>query len=236
MSSTPVVGQEDFRDLAADVVRQHQEEMARLLAEGNEPELEESVEEIEHPQLALFKKIEFSWRAEDKNAITQLRAAAERVFDDLFSESVAALDTFYQSVWVPDPKRPGRYVMTESGKYKEDWDQLTGQDAVSAIFTLQRERVVVSQKIANLFLEAVFAKYISTDTFNEGYRALMEGTVGDRTAYANQQSKVDRYAAFFRYWIWHTANSFQKEIDNTIRLLEKLVDWRTRRSGWQSMS
>lgn len=223
-------GDSEFVDLAADVVRRIQSEAARELAEGMIPVLDKAPEEI-HPQLALFNKIEFSWKEEDKNAISQLRAAAEAVFVDLFSESVEALDFFYSSIRVQDPHRPGRLLKTETGAYVEDWSQLSGQDLIKAIFDLQRQKVHISRKLSDLFLEASFAKQISTDVYYEAYRKLMEGTVGDRTAYANQQSKVDRYAAFFRYWIWHSASAFQKEIDGTVRVLEKMADWSTRRTS-----
>jgi hypothetical protein len=224
------IGDSEFIDLAADVVRRIQAEAARDLAEGITPTIDEAPEEV-HPQLALFKKIEFSWKEEDKNAISQLRAAAEVVFEDLFSESIAALDRFYSSIRVRDPERHNRFLKTETGAYEEDWSQLSGQDLIKAVFDLQREKVYISQKLSNLFLEASFAKQVSTDVYYEAYRKLMEGTVGDRTAYANQQSKVDRYAAFFRYWIWHSANSFQVQIDGTVRVLEKMAEWSTRRNS-----
>lgn len=223
-------GESEFVDLAASVVQRIQEEAAKELAEGNIPEPEEVPEEV-HPRLSLFKKIEFSWKEEDKNAIYQLRAAAETVFENLFADSIGALDKFYGSIRVYDPNRPGQYQKTDTGAYVEDWSQLSGQDLIKAIFDLQREKVYISQKISNLFLEASFAKQVSTDVYYEAYRKLMEGTVGDRTAYANQQSKVDRYAAFFRYWIWHSASAFQREIDGTMRVLEKMADWSTRRNS-----
>jgi hypothetical protein len=223
-------GDQEFLDIAADVVRRIQAEAARDLAEGIIPILDEAPEEV-HPQLALFRKIEFAWKEEDKNAVSQLRAAAGVVFEDLFLESIAALDRFYSSIRVHDPNRPGRYLKTETGAYLEDWSQLSGHDLIKAVFDLQREKVYISQKLSNLFLEASFAKQVSTDVYYEAYRKLMEGTVGDRTAYANQQSKVDRYAAFFRYWIWHSANAFQVQIDGTVRVLEKMADWSTRRNS-----
>lgn len=227
---TRPTGEDEFTDLAAGVVKRIQDEAARDLSNGFMPAVDDAPEEI-HPRLALFKKIEFSWKEQDKNAIVQLRAAAEVVFEDLFSQSVAALDKFYSSIRVHDPDRPGRYLKTETGAYVEDWSQLSGQDLIKAIFDLQREKVFISQKLSNLFLEASFAKQISTDVYYDAYRKLMEGTVGDRTAYANQQSKVDRYAAFFRYWIWHSASAFQKEIDRTVVVLEKMAEWSTRRNN-----
>lgn len=222
-------GTEEFIDLAADVVRRLQEDAAKAVAEGFEPEIaEDNQPEDVRTKLALFKKIEFSWRQEDKYAIAQLRAAAESVFADLFTDSVTALEQFYSSIRVYDPNRPGRPLKTETGANVEDWSQLDGRDLIKAIFDLQREKVYISQKVSNLFLEASFAKQIAADEYHEAYKAPMEGTVGDRQAYANQQSKVARYAAFFRYWIWHSAASFQKEIDGTMRVLEKMAEWSTR--------
>lgn len=222
----------DFTDIAADVVRGIQEEAARQIEAGFTPVVDDTPEEI-HPRLKLFKKIEFSWREEDRHAIKQLRAASEVVFEKTFAGSITALDKFYSSIRVEDPDRPGRYLKTESGAYVEDWSQLDGTDLIQVIFDLQREKVYISQSLSNLFLEASFAKQVSTDVYYEAYRRLMEGTVGDRTAYANQQSKVDRYAAFFRYWTWHTASAFQKSIDDTVRTLEKMAEWSTRRNSIQ---
>ena len=229
---TTLVGEDAFTDLAAEVIKRIQDEAKRDLNAGFIPVVEDAPEEV-HPRLALYRKIEFSWREEDKNAIAQLRAAATVVFEDLFAGSVAALDKFYSSIRVMDPDRPGRYLKTEDGAYEEDWTRLSGQDLIKAIFDLQREKVFIGQKLSNLFLEASFAKQLSTDVYYEAYRRLMEGTVGDRTAYANQQSKVDRYAAFFRYWIWHSANAFQRSIDDSIRVLEKMAEWSTRRNSLQ---
>ncbi len=231
MPNTPA-GEDEFTDLAADVVRRIQEEAAKDLSRGFMPVIENAPEEV-HPQLSLYRKIEFSWKQEDKHAIAQLRAAAEVVFEDLFTGSVNALDRFYSSIRVEDPDRPGRFQKTDTGAYVEDWSQLSGHDIVKAIFDLQREKVYISRKLSDLFLEASFAKQVSTDVYYEAYRKLMEGTVGDRTAYANQQSKVDRYAAFFRYWIWHSASVFQKAVDDNIKILEKMADWSTRRNSIQ---
>lgn len=227
---TRPTGEDEFTDLAASVVKRIQDEAQKDLESGFRPVLDDVPEEV-HPQLFLFKKIEFAWREEDKYAIGQLRAAADVVFEDLFSESVNALDRFYSSIRVYDPDRPGRFLKTDTGAYVEDWSQLSGQDLIKAIFDLEREKVLNSRKLSNLYLEASFSKQVATDVYYESYRKLMEGTVGDRTAYANQQSKVDRYAAFFRYWIWHSASAFQKEIDNTVRVLEKMAEWSTRRNS-----
>lgn len=227
-----MTSKDDFTDLAADVVRRFQEDAEKALSKGFMPAVDDAPEEV-HPQLVLFKKIEFSWKQEDKNAIVQLRAAASAVFEDLFSGSVAVLERFYSSIRVFDPERPGRWLKTEGGGYEEDWSQLSGQDLIKAIFDLQREKVLISRKLSNLFLEASFAKQVSTDVYHEHYQKLMEGTVGDRTAYANQHSRVERYAAFFRYWIWHTASAFQKEVDAQVRTLEKMAEWSTRRNSLQ---
>lgn len=227
-----MIGSKEFTDIAADVVRRIQDDAVRDLANDIEPTLVELPEEV-NPRVGLFRKIEFNWKEEDRNAISQLRAAAERVFESLFAESVGALDRFYNSIRVHDPVRPGRFLKTEAGAWEEDWSQLSGQDLIKAIFDLQRQKVLNSRKLSNLYLEASFAKQIANDVFQEAYRKLMEGTVGDRNAYANQQSKVDRYAAFFRYWIWHSADAFQKEIDGTVRVLEKMAEWSTRRNSIQ---
>jgi hypothetical protein len=54
----------------------------------------------------------------------------------------------------------------------------------------------------------------------------MDGTVAERTARANRESRQDRYHAYMRFYFWSHADVFLKEIQAFMRRLEKIRDWR----------
>ena len=194
---------------------------------------------------SLFAKMRFRWRDEDRLIIEQIRPASQQVFLEIFAETIDALDSLYSRMRFPQTRivdgqevvvrdEQGRYIwkVDERGKPLESFSQLTGQDISETLFELSRLKLEITPKLANLMLEAVFAKYIADDTYYQGYESAVEGTQGDRTAKAHRTSIQDRYHAFFHYWIWQVANSFNKEIENFMWKLEKIADRRI----WQDRS
>ena len=75
-------------------------------------------------------------------------------------------------------------------------------------------------------MEAVFAKHIHDDQYSEAYAELIEETIPGRQAYAARKTRQDKYHAFFCYYLWSSAKSFQGEIDNFCRVLERVRYWR----------
>lgn len=188
---------------------------------------------------AFFSKIEFHWRPEDQKIVTQIRAAAERVFDEEFREVIKIIDGFLSSVRVP---RMTRYDTVErdsrnrtvwevdekTGMPRVDWSRLTGQDIEETLLNLQLVKLTLSPRLSELMNEAVYAKHVYDDEWYEAYQKVLEGTTGDRQAKANVSSRVDRYHAFFRKWLWQQGDSFVKEIDSFMFLLGRVRDWRIR--------
>jgi hypothetical protein len=119
-------------------------------------------------------------------------------------------------------------AMWRDGKPVEDWGRLTGQDIETALFDLQEIRLTVSQQVDELRSEAIYAKHVYDDGYQDGYRGLVEGTQGDRNAHASKVSRTDKYHSFFRYYVYSRSNTFWQELNAFIRLLERVRDWRVR--------
>ena len=184
----------------------------------------------------IFGKVEFKWRDSDRMLLEQIRAASERMYRDLFSGAHQIIDQLYTQARVaelddndlPMKDLQGRVIWKkdERGEVVEDWNQLTGQDIEQALLDLAELRLVISPQVNDLFLEAMFAKRIASDAHDDAYLAVLDGTIGDKGARANRESRQDTYFAFFRYCLWSHGDVFLKELANVQRVLERIRDRR----------
>lgn len=190
----------------------------------------------------MFSKVEFAWRDSDQRTLDQIRAAVGSMFMGLFDDAITLLDNLYCQLrtprvnahGVPMVGADGRYVWEtdDKGEPVERWENLTGEDIEHCLFDLARLRMSVAPKINELLMEAMFAKRIQVDAYDDAYGSMLDGTVSDKTASANRKSRQDNYHAFFRYWLWSQGDTFLKELANFQRLLERTRDWNVR-SQWR---
>jgi hypothetical protein len=222
-------------DLAAQVAQQLQDEHLAIIERGEE------VVDQEEPMRSelrrnIFSKIEFRWRTSDDRILDQIRAAADHMFKDLYDEAITVMDTFYQGLRVAELNEHG-LVMRDSrgrvlwqkdsrGNEIEDWSRLTGDDLEKCLFDITRLRLVLAPQLSELLLEAVFAKHIADDAFQDAYAELLDDTIPGRNSYASRKSRQDKYHAFFRYWLYSQADVFMKEVINFSRVLERIRYWR----------
>jgi len=186
---------------------------------------------------SIFAKITFRWRADEESQLDRIRAAVDRVMGDLYDEGEQSIDNFYARLRVAecDPNTGvvttdagGRIVWKKDdrGQEIEDWSQLTGQDIEQCLMELSRVKLEIAPKVNELLLEAVFAKHIHDDQFQDAYSELVEETIPGRNAYAARKTRQDKYHAFFCYYLWSSSKTFLDEINNFCRVLEKVRYWR----------
>jgi hypothetical protein len=120
---------------------------------------------------------------------------------------------------------------SRTGKEIEKWDQMTGQDIERALMDLNRIKLNLSSQVNELLLEAVFAKNIAEEAFQEAYSELVEETIPGRNAYASRKTSPDKFHAFFRYYLWSSAKVFLDEITHFCYVLERIRQWRISDNG-----
>jgi len=174
----------------------------------------------------IFTRIRFSWRSEDRQILERIRAAADAMFAELFAEAIVVIDEFYARMRVPTGKLDANRRMTwefgPDGKPIESIDQLTGQDIRQTVFKLERVLLEVTPQVTGLMMEAIMAHNIAKDAADDAWFGVVEGTQGDRTARANRESRLDRWHAFFKLYLYESGSSFLKEINAFVRRLENL--------------
>ena len=224
-------------DMAGAVARRLQSEhLEKVAADGARFVDQEPVMLAESK--SLFSKINFRWRADDQALLDQIRASVDSMVAHLYSDAKATIDDFYAQLRVPecDPEtgvvttdRQGRIVWRKDGRGREveSWDQMTGQDIEKCLLDLTRIRTEVAPRVNELLLEAVFAKHIADDAFQDAYAELLEETIPGRNAYASRKSRQDKYHAYFCYYLWSSAKTFLEEVGNFCRVLERVLYWRT---------
>ena len=185
----------------------------------------------------IFTKVRFSWRPEDRAALEQIRMSADGVFEEAFSVAIALIDDFYTSLRIPEQRNgvvvrgaDGRIVWkkNESGQPLEDWTQITGQDVEHTLANLARLKMEVAPQVNQLMLEALYARTVASDVYDDEWVGIMEDTIPGRTARSNRASRTDRYHAYFRFYIYSVAKTFLDEILNFEKLLTNVRYWQVR--------
>lgn len=225
-------------DLAAQVSEQLQREHVEQVMASGEPFVDNEDPMVREVRRSLFAKIEFRWRASDEKILDQIRAGVDTLFAHMYADMKRIVDRFYSEMRVPEinPETgfvqmdgQGRVVWQKDPQgdgYLEDWGQLTGQDIEKALLDITRLKLDLAPRVNALLNEAVFAKHIADDTYQDAYTKQLEGTVADRNAYASQVSRQDKYQAFYRYYLWSNADAFMREMNNFTRVLERVRYWR----------
>ena len=230
-------------DMAAEVAEQLRKDSEKELKEASKPiETFADHNVMTSEKKGIFSKVEFAWRDSDKRTLEQIRAAASSMFINLFDDAITILDNLYATLYVaeltendiPRTDSTGRVIWQTNANNEplEDWTQLNGEDIEHCLFDLTRLRLHVAPKVNELLMEAMFAKRIHVDAFDDAYIAMLDGTIQDKQSKSNRKSRQDNYHAFFRYWLWSQGDTFLKELNNFQRVLERTRDWRVR-SQWK---
>ena len=224
-------------DMAESVARQMHTEHLEKIAKDGAPFVNEEPVMVASTK-SIFDKITFRWRSDEKSQLDRIRASADLVMGHMFEDAKAAVDDFYAELRIAtiDPNtgqrmhdRDGRILWEtdDRGQPIEKWSQMTGQDIEKCLLDLGRIKLNISSQVHELLMEAVFAKHIYDDHYQDSFTELVEETIPGRQAYASRNSRQDKYHAFFRYYLWSTADVLLKEINNFCRVLERVGYWRS---------
>lgn len=186
----------------------------------------------------LFTKISFNWRPEDRAILDRIQGSADGMVEEVFGEAIGAIDRLYEQLRVPETVTHGGHEVVcrdssgrvmwkrnPAGKTIEKWDQLTGQDIEMTISDLLRLKLLIAPEVNRMLNEAIYAKHVAADAYDEAWGTVVQGTQGDRTAKANRSSRTDRYHAHFRYVLYSTANCLLREIAIFISRLSDIREW-----------
>jgi hypothetical protein len=223
-------------DMAKSVARRLQAEHLEKINTDGVPFIDEEPVMLVESK-SIFSKISFRWRADEESQLDRIRASVDTIMSDMYSDAKRAIDDFYGELRVPERNPDTGMVLTDRqkriiwqtddrGKEIEDWNQVTGQDIERCLFDLSRIKIAVAPQVNELLLEAVFAKHIHDDQFQEAYSELVEETIPGRNAYASRKTRQDKYHAYFCYYLWSSAKTLMDEINNFCRILERVRYWR----------
>lgn len=222
-------------DLAAEAADKLMTEHALALSELGEETLNDQEVMIGDLKRGLFSKISFKWRPDDRKILEQIRAGVDELFSELYAESFRTVDSFYETLRVPETVEGvvqfdsgGRVIWKKDfrGQEIEDWSQLTGQDLEKTLLDITRLKLILAPQVNDLLLEAIFAKHIFDDMLSEGFEEVLQGTIPDRNAHAARKARMDKYHAYFRFYLYSHAEAFLKELNNFSRILERIRYWR----------
>lgn len=211
-------------------------DLASKVAESLNVSIDPRISDNEEKSLA--PKIRFSWRPEDSRALDFIREASDAAMANAFSDLLYVIDELYCSLRVARTNDDGVILRDGDGRilWKTDdngypleiWDQLTGQDIEEALTRLYNLKISVSSQVNELMLEALYARNVASDAYDDTWGKVLDGTQGDRSAKSSRESRPDRYHAYFRFYLYSRAKTILDDISATIKHLENLRYWQVR--------
>lgn len=218
----------------SDPSRENVSQLMDDVADALEVELEsEEIEEMNlSPRKRFFERFDYSWSPTEKAYLTVIKAAADEMVASILTGPILALNDLYAQARVVKLTGSGRpmkdldgnpvWETDELGRPIEDWSSVTNENIEQTIIKFYTIKLDVTNRVSDLYLEAVFARYMLKDGWNERYSNIIEGTVNEKTAAADRAVRREKYKAFSRYWLWFKANELQKDINATVYNLEKI--------------
>lgn len=172
-----------------------------------------------------FSRMRTDWRSEDKPIIQRAMAAVDGRILANFEDVYQVMYEIYDLVRTPLTDEHG-VIQTDqwgftvwrksaSGSYEEDWSRLTLKEKERLLFTITTRIFEWSQRAAEAWGEAMFAKSQFEERYAVTFDEPMSGTVDDRRAYANSHAADERYFAIF-------ASYYSRRADALVRSMEML--------------
>lgn len=192
----------------------------RGLPDENFPEKLESV-------FKDFNKKDLYWeeRPEERFILDKIENRVDKFVDESFGSVESILSQFYTSARViltvdPDSGAPVYQSDPITGEFVEDWRQLTGQEAETAIWRIQRILDSIERETARLYGRAQFSYYSWDEEFWEEYKKPIAGTQYDRIATARSKTRESRFFYFAQYCFYYQVN----ERMQTLKRLQKRIE------------
>lgn len=172
-----------------------------------------------------FSRMRTSWSREDAIILQGAKDAVQGQIMRNFADAYEVMNQVYDLVRTPEVDANGVvqtdqygfviWARTPAGGYDEDFTRLTLKQREDLLFRITTRLFEWSQRAANAWSEAMFAKAQWEERHSISFDAPMQGTIDDRRAYANVEAAEERYFAIF-------LSTYSRRADAVCRSMELL--------------
>jgi hypothetical protein len=170
-----------------------------------------------------FARMRTSWSSEDRLIIQSAKAAVDGQINRNFADAYEVMNQVYDLVRTPEVDEHGEvktdqygftvWARTPAGGYDEDFTRLSLKAKEDLLFKITTRLFAWSQRAADAWAEAMFAKSIWEERFSLGFDAPMSGTVDDRKAAGNLDAREERYFAIFMSYYSRRADAIVRNLE-----------------------
>lgn len=172
-----------------------------------------------------FARMRTDWHGDDRLVVQRAKAAVDGQILNNFADAYDVMGQVYDLVRTPDVDENGEvkkdqfgfiiWARTPTGGYDEDFTRLSLKQREDLLFRITTRLFEWSQRAADAWSEAMFAKAVWEERFSIGFDAPMSGTVDDRRAAGNLDAREERYFAIF-------LSTYSRKADAIVRSMELL--------------
>lgn len=174
-----------------------------------------------------FSRMRLDWRGDDSLIVQRAKIIVENRIVHTFQDAYEIMNQVYDVVRTPEvDEETGEiktdqfgfriWKLTPSGSYEEDWSRMTLKMKEHFLFTITTRQFDWEMRVADAWLEAMFAKAQFEERFSIAFDAPRTGTVDDRRAKGNIDAREERYFAIF-------LTAYSRKAEALVRTLDKLA-------------
>jgi hypothetical protein len=183
-----------------------------------------------------FARMRMDWRGEDRPIIAQARSLVEGRIMRNFADAYEIMNEVYDLVREPEVDETTGEIKTDqwgwkvwrrlpSGGWDEDFTRLTRAQKEDFLFKITTRLFDWSQRSADAWAEAMFAKAQWEEAHSISYDAPMHGTIDDRRAAAGMAAAEERYFAIFLTTYSRKAEAIVRNLELLGQRLKDSMEW-----------
>lgn len=180
-----------------------------------------------------FSRMRTDWKSGEAAVLARVRTAAQERLYAEFADAYSIMSDLYDLVRTPMLNEEGEpyldpygfiiWKRMESGSYEEDWSRLTSKQQEEFIFRITTQTFEWSQRAADIWGEAMFAKAIWAESYAIEFDAPHTGTEAVRKARGDMKAAESRQFAIFVAYASRKADALIRTMDNlNLRLSQVL--------------
>jgi hypothetical protein len=181
---------------------------------------------------AVLPKLKMTFDKDEQETIDTIKFVVEQQVVSEFQPAFMLIKKFINRTRIPQLDGMGNEVMDETGKVQwqrnsdgsiiEDWSKVGAMEMDSLVLNASTFSFFGGQKSIDLYAEAVFAKYMAEDAFDDKFAKILQGTISDKTTAANRNVRMERYFAFYKAYQYKRVKEVLDRLDSLVRRVEQV--------------
>ena len=168
----------------------------------------------------LISELKLDWSPEEKLVVERIKTLINDEINREFAKAFSIEKQMLDKVRMLGTD--GTWMLNQDGSIYEDWNRITTQDMDNFVQDATVYILYSSETVSNSFTEAVFAKNVLGDAYDDYYAQIPAGTTKDKEARAKRSTRQDRWFANYKALKYRRGKEVIENLETHVRRIEAI--------------